>query len=291
MRILIGYDGSESSTAALAEQRYAGLPRNAEVIVLTVNETNTNETPDEAAKISSAGRATLGGAFPNWKINAEVATGRPADEIIRRAASFLPDLIAVSEPQQMGNNNKSNMSGSAKTLLTEAKCSVRVAKQCSCVAPDSRRILVGFNGSTGALRAVESIASRSWPVGTEVRLLAVADSAVLGSIGRFTPQMNDVAVETKFTLQWAETLAAGSLEKLFQAGIRSHTTVRLGDPREVIANEARIWKAGNIFLGAHCSGDLFVRTLLGSVSAAVAASAPCSVEVVRHGESKVTSRG
>ena len=35
-RILIGYDGSESADAALADLRKAGLPREAEALILTV---------------------------------------------------------------------------------------------------------------------------------------------------------------------------------------------------------------------------------------------------------------
>lgn len=36
MRILIGYDGSESADAALADLRHAGLPRDAEALILSV---------------------------------------------------------------------------------------------------------------------------------------------------------------------------------------------------------------------------------------------------------------
>jgi len=58
------------------------------------------------------------------------------------------------------------------------------------------------------------------------------------------------------------------------------TRVREGVPKEVIVEEARQWGADLIVLGSHGYG--FVKRLvLGSIAAAVVASAPCSVQVVR----------
>ena len=58
------------------------------------------------------------------------------------------------------------------------------------------------------------------------------------------------------------------------------TRVREGVPKDVIVEEAREWGADLIVLGSHGHG--FVKRLvLGSVAAAVVASAPCSVQVVR----------
>jgi nucleotide-binding universal stress UspA family protein len=58
------------------------------------------------------------------------------------------------------------------------------------------------------------------------------------------------------------------------------TRIREGIPKDVIVEEAREWGADLIVLGSHGYG--FVKRLvLGSVAAAVVASAPCSVHVVR----------
>jgi nucleotide-binding universal stress UspA family protein len=59
------------------------------------------------------------------------------------------------------------------------------------------------------------------------------------------------------------------------------TAVLEGDPKRVLPAEADRFAADCIFLGAQGHGRV-QRILLGSVSAAVAGRAHCSVEVVRQ---------
>jgi nucleotide-binding universal stress UspA family protein len=56
--------------------------------------------------------------------------------------------------------------------------------------------------------------------------------------------------------------------------------VKPGDPKRILIQEAEGWEADCIFVGASGLSRLD-RFLLGSVSAAVAGRAHCSVEVVR----------
>ena len=140
---------------------------------------------------------------------------------------------------------------------------------------------MGFDGSRCPEFAVESIAARRWPAGTNVCLLAVADSSVLGSIGRFIPQMNNAVLEAKFASQWAETLAAASIAKLTKAGLIASVDVRMGQPKDTIVEMAEASNADCIFVGPHRSSNPVERFLLGDVPAGVAAAAGCSVEVVR----------
>jgi len=282
MKILIGYNGSEASAAALNELRYAGLPDDIEALILTVAESwGTPKTAEEARRISAAGTAKVRELFPEWTVAGEIASGSPPREILARSAAVDPDLIVVGEPRHNLSEHNMFMGRTSHVLLTESKYSVRIARGGSNSPLHAERIIVGFDGSAGSMHAVESIAERRWSAGSEVRLLAVADASVLGSIGRFTPQMTNAVVETKFASQWAEALAARSVESLKKAAIIPSVTVRLGDPKSVIIKEASDWNADTIFVGPHCSPNSFERFLLGSVSAAVAAQAPCSVEVVR----------
>jgi nucleotide-binding universal stress UspA family protein len=69
------------------------------------------------------------------------------------------------------------------------------------------------------------------------------------------------------------------------AGIESTVEVRFGHPKDTIIFEAENWGADAVFVGPHCAGNSFERFILGSVSAAVAARAVCSVEVVRSADS------
>ncbi|MEP6789432.1 MAG: universal stress protein, partial [Acidobacteriota bacterium] len=76
--------------------------------------------------------------------------------------------------------------------------------------------------------------------------------------------------------------AVRELAANFVGDAKTSVDVRLGDPKEAIADEAARWNADTIFVGPHCSPNSFERFLVGSVSAAVAARAHCSVEVVRR---------
>lgn len=57
--------------------------------------------------------------------------------------------------------------------------------------------------------------------------------------------------------------------------------LREGRPKDAILDEAEHWGAELIVVGSHGYGAIR-RLFLGSVSLALAANAPCSVEIVRH---------
>lgn len=282
VKILIGYNGSEVSNAALEDLLHAGLPLHAEAMVLSVAEVCCKPAnAGEARERATYAAEKLKTEFPNWTVTAETAAGTPATEILARAESFKPDLIVVGEHRQKLSERNIFLGHASQMILTEAACSVRVARGKSDLPIHPERIIVGFDGSAGSEFAVDTITSRFWPAGTKVRLLAVADSSVLGSIGRFIPQMADVTVGAKFASQWAETLAADSIKRLTAAGLSASVETGMGYPKDTIIEVAEAWNADSIFVGPHCSGNSFERFLLGSVSAAVAARAHCSVEIIR----------
>jgi len=63
--------------------------------------------------------------------------------------------------------------------------------------------------------------------------------------------------------------------------IKVSTEIKLGDPRKELPQAAAGWRADCIFVGSAGFSNRFERFVLGSVSAAVATRAHCSVEVVR----------
>lgn len=281
MRVLIGFNGSRASRDALEDLKFAGLPDDTEIQLVTVAESWLSpKTSDEARSVSIEGAKIVSGFKKKWKVSAHASEGSPPREILSAAENFRPDLIVVGEPPQATDHNKMFLGQTSQIVLTESSCSVRIARK-STANDDRERIVVGFNGSPAALLAVESTVSRSWHANAEVKLLAVADSSVLGSIGRFAPQMTDSVVEEKLAHQWAETLADVALEKLQKAGIQASLQVAFGHPKDIIAKEAERWNATSVFVGPHCSLNSYERFLIGSVSASLAAHANCSVEIVR----------
>ena len=97
-----------------------------------------------------------------------------------------------------------------------------------------------------------------------------------------------VAYDAQFILRYsdepdvltaARRHAASVVRRLADAHLIATPHVEEGEPKRLLLEEARRWKDDAIFVGAkgHSRLDRF---LLGSVSAAVAARAPCTVEVV-----------
>lgn len=284
MRILIGYNGTEASMAAIQDLQRAGLPAKAEAVIVTVAE-SWDHPADEGAALKAAADATemLRETFPGWRIGTETATGSPASEILAIADRLEPDLIVVGEPAAKIGERGSFLGQTSHKLLTDAGCSVRISREPVKKNNGSPlKLTVGFDGSRTSITAIDTILSRDWPDLTEVKLVAVADSNVLQMIGRFTPQMMDSVVEEKLVQQWADSLAAPWLQRLDSAGLDASVKVRFGNPKLVLTDEAHAWGADAIFVGPHSSPNSFARFLIGSVSATVAARADCSVEVVRE---------
>lgn len=310
MKVLVAYDGSGCSEAALDDLVRAGLPESCEAIVISVAEVwlpppngdgdgtgikldvesermiqrhyDTNKRRvAEAETFANHARKRLQMMFPRWRVAAEATYGSPAWEILARTGEFKPDLIVV------GSHGRSPISrlflGSiSQKIVTEAHCSVRVARGRIEVDPTPVRIVIGFDGSKGAQAAVDAVASRPWRDYSEIRLVTATEEVTPSAVGRFIPPITHLVDEVNETERaWIEKLAANALTKLKSKNITATLHLHAGNPKDVLVEETEKWNADCIFVGANASGSRLGRFLLGSTSAAVAARAHCSVEVVR----------
>jgi nucleotide-binding universal stress UspA family protein len=281
MKILFGYNGLEASRAALRDLSTMGLAGTDEIVVAavvepwcpTVTEADAEVLVDQAAR-------EIRNAIPAMTVRSVVRTGAPHRELMTLAGELSADVIVVGGPNGSGPGPNLFLGQTTQKILNETTCSVRVSRDGNTPGRPSK-LLVAFDGSAGAISAVNTIAERNWPKETEVLLLAVVDSSLLGLIGRFTPQMGDSRVETRFASQWVDTLAASSITRLRRAGITAHVDIRFGNAKDEIVRKADEWRADTIFAGPHAASNSFERYLIGSVSSAVAARAHCSVEIVR----------
>ena len=312
MKILIAYDGSSCSEAALDDLVRAGLPESGEFSVMSVaevwlapenlrqqweaenpdsdylNEINrrhdkkSKETIAEFATLANHAAERLRRMFPDWTVSAEVASGSPAWEVLTKAENFKPDLI-VAGSQGRSALGRFFLGSISQKVLTEAHCSVRVARGRVEVDPTPVRIVIGFDGSKGAQATVEAVAKRHWREGSEFRLVIATDQAAPSSFDRFVPPtaVKWAEDEMKSEIEWMEKLAAPALQTLIDAGCTATLQTVAGNPKKVLIEEAERWHADAIFVGANRFGSRIERFLLGSVSAAVAARAHCTVEVVR----------
>jgi nucleotide-binding universal stress UspA family protein len=312
MKILLAYDGSKSADAALDDLRRAGLPRDGvETLILSVAEiwmpppTNGDGPGEylsevaadwierhrrvkqaarhEAESLSRHALENLQTKFPGWKIRAETSAGSPAQKILEKAGEFCPDLIVLGA---QGKNAVSRLflGSIAGKILAEAKCPVRVSRAGSpdVAAQSPVRLIIGFDGSPGAEAAVEAVIARKWNENSEILMVTAIDSIVPDSIGRFmTSSIIWVEEEIQTERGWIEKIAHRALLKLAAAGLRTNLCVRSGNPKQILTDEALKWNADCIFVGAHSLQNAPDPFPLGTLSAAVAERADCSVEIVR----------
>ena len=320
MKLLIAYDGSKHSEAALDDLARSGLPEKGVAEVISVAEVwlpppgsvdgeVTGATPlyitamvreyqekgeravAEAEMLAGFAETRVKAALPKWDVASRATYGSPGWEILYEAEALDADLILVGS-QGHSALGRFVLGSVSQKVLTEADCSVRVARGSIDVDPALERIVTGFDGSRGAQAAVEAVASRKWNKGTDVRLVAVTESVVPNAIGRFVAPITRIVNEINVSERtWFEHLAENSLTTLIDAGLQASLQICPGNPKHVLSEEAERWGADSIFVGANAWGSRLERILVGSTAAAVAARSHCSVEIVRIKAGMIPNEG
>jgi nucleotide-binding universal stress UspA family protein len=292
MKILIAYDGSEGADASLDDLPRAGLPRDAEASVVVVAEPwpprtainvggATSDVAEEAARLAGTATDRIRAAFPHWSVRSEVCEGTPARALIDRADAWEPDLLVVGSHGRSAIGRLLLGSVSHK-VVSEARCSVRVARRGHEAKEGPVRIVLGVDGSTTATEAARAVAARSWPADSEVR--------VVSAVPTNAPSVEPGSEHEHIAMQVAEWFAIeerraeqavdAAVSLLAAAGLKAVPQVGRGSAKQMLVREAEAWAADCIFVGATGMGRL-QQLLLGSVSTAVVMQAACSVEVVR----------
>jgi nucleotide-binding universal stress UspA family protein len=236
---------------------------------------------DEASRELNSVVQRLAGEFKLWGVQGSVVAAGEADAVISHAENISADLIMVCEAGRTKDDDRPGLSAISKRIIAGTRTSARICRARSVVSGRPVRILVGFNGSEGSKLAVNAILRRSWPAGCRVRLVAVVDSLLFSSIGRFSPQIRDAAISQRFVEQWAQNLCGRPQQRLENAGVRTEVSIRFGEAALNIVSEAEEWNADAIFLGPNSASFPPHRLSLGSVSLAAASQADRSVEICR----------
>lgn len=321
MKLLIAYDGSACAEAALDDLTHAGLPARGEALVMSVAEVWLPPPPpsaEEIVEMATGAKGPLGlerkymsaslavkdadtlaekaaarfqANFPNWKVKHESVWGSPNAELYSKAEEWKADLIVV------GSHGRSALGrlflGSiSQWLLNEARCSVRIARGHLDEPDFPVRVMVGIDGSSNAHAALNEISKRNWPPGSEFRTVVVNQPLEPSLVGQFVPFVKKsvqecVAEDKKNALRLSE----GAAKRLKAKGLRVDPLVVEGEPKQILVQIAEEWRADCIFLGATGLSNRLERFLLGSVAAAVAARAHCSVEIVRTRKRKRKTSG
>jgi len=287
MKILVAYDGSECADAALDDLRKAGLPADARIKVLSVVESwlpppsgleiiEHIDRDQEYLALARRGGIRLVSMEPGWDVKSESGAGSPATVIIEKADEWGADLIVVGSHGRTALGQFFFGSVSQK-VLHEAGRSVRVARGRIEEPGTPVRLIVGVDGSKDAEAAVEAVAARKWPAGSEARIVNATWAAPQIASHRMVGPITNWILEEKARVKKMIDEAAG---KFTAAGLKTDAVAPEGDPKRLLIAEAESWGADCIFVGARGMGRV-ERFLLGSVSSALAARAHCSVEVAR----------
>src|SRR5262249_37640966 len=251
MKILIAYDGSACAEAALDDMSRAGFPREAQARVVSVAEIwlptprsfgmvetrFKEESPDPFEKADMLARQAgdrLQSSFRYWDVKTEAIAGSPARVLIEKADEWKPDLLVIGSHGRSGLERLILGSVSQK-VLSEADCSVRIARGRKVESQKPVRIVIGVDGSPGSDCGVEAVARRWWPAG----------SGVLAVTADFTTPTLTSARMIEPLIQWIEEererihqAVAHAKEKLVHSGLSFSSLVKAGDPKELLCAEA-----------------------------------------------------
>lgn len=303
MKILIAYDGSGYSHNALHDLRLAGLPDKADVSMVSASEgwlsplteqtrhddCSDNDTLEyfqkhseqmhrnftETKEILIEAKDELEKHFPNWTIKTEPMAGSPAQMILKKSVAFAPNLIVVG-PRGLSSDRGSGLGSVSQNVLSYSRFPVRIGRGSS-ETVDQLKIAMCFDGSACSLEAVKTVALRDWQGKPEFRLFVVTDPLIAlipGRVFQVIPGVPEYRMGGEE--KWVKTLTDEALNILGNSGQTASVHIYSGNPRIMLVNESKEWKADAVFVGKNSRQS----DLLGCVASAVAARASCSVEVV-----------
>jgi nucleotide-binding universal stress UspA family protein len=146
------------------------------------------------------------------------------------------------------------------------------------------KILLATDGSDYSKAAVNSVAERPWPQGSEVKIISAMEVPFAPTTEAWVLPNSYYSELDRVARVQAEAAVKDAVERIESgkaSGLEIITKIISGSAREAILDEAERWDADLIVLGSHGYSG-WQRFLLGSVSHAVATHAHCSVEIVRQ---------
>ncbi len=145
------------------------------------------------------------------------------------------------------------------------------------------KVLLAVDGSPCSDEAIEEVARRPWPQGSEIEVLTAFELPLPPSPETWAGPPTYFDELDRAASERARSLVTRVVTKVGSA-IGSAANVKgkfaAGPARSVILDEAESWGADLIVVGSHGYRS-WERFLLGSVSQSVVSHAKCSVEVVR----------
>jgi nucleotide-binding universal stress UspA family protein len=296
MRVVVAVDGSEPAKLAVDLVADCAWPRGTEIAVVQAIETGTDlfggpwpalalvkqeeiEAELRAAAESAVHEARERLARDDRTVEAVVLHGRPATAIVDHARQMRADLIVIAS-RGHGTIGSMLLGSVSSEVVDHAPSPVLVAR-----GTRIERIVLGWDGSATAARAVDLV--RGWPIfaGSSVRVVSVAPTETpwwtgfpeAGTLEALNAYLESAEHVRRQHAELARELAA----ELATAGLGAEADGRSGDPATEILAAATASDADLIVIGTHGRTGL-QRLLLGSVARNVLHHAACSVLIARE---------
>jgi nucleotide-binding universal stress UspA family protein len=296
MRIMLAVDGSDYSLAAVEEAARQPWPENSVLRIVSVAEILSQTIPEEWERIfEERAIANLTQALVRFgeiagartEVSTKLLKGNPKEVLPDEAEDWGADLLIVGTH---GYNALERLwlGSVSRAVAAHAKCSVQIVRRRK-IPPESgapMRILLAVDGSECGNAAVEEIANRPWPRGSEIYVVSAIHLPFVPTPETWALPNSDYSQLEKAGRSQAEAAVKNAISRLEKSNPARETPLKLmshaivGKAEETIIETAKSWGADLVVLGSHGYRGI-QRFLLGSVSHAVASHAPCSVEIVR----------
>ena len=286
-RVLIATDGSAPARAAVTTA--LGFPWPARTRVQSVTARQVPADYRLAVVLAALGRSTQGIAAGARRIlsrrwsaaEVTIVNTAPVAAILREAERFDADVIVVGW-RGHGAVRRLLMGSVSRGVVRGAKCAVLVVRRRQ---RDVRRIVIGFDGSANAQRAVDFVGRLTAPRGGHVTLLTAVDHMRVPSHAMAPRGVGaTVAAEVKRINAERTARAEKDLARadatLARAGWRVRTRATTGAPLRDLLDTVDSADAELLVVGARgASGVRYL--LLGSVAEGALNRCPVPVLMVR----------
>lgn len=297
MKLMFAYDGSDGANAALEHLRGGGFPPEGELLIAVVTDISKTVIPDvfelralkplvnsrlfgasviyaknrkiegckQARRLAKHAETRIREILPQWRVTHRPLVGDPVEELLQAAREWQPELILA------GSRGRSAVSrfllGSvSEQLALRSAFSLRIARPAE-KSGAGKRLVIGVNNSAAVERVVETVCRRRWTAAAKARLISVDDGVAAGRVSHVFPYAAEM-------FEWAE-------ERLRAAGLEVSISIKSGDVKTVLLDEARAWKAGAVFIPARGLSGAKTKAALDDAAYALATQAGCTVEIVR----------
>jgi nucleotide-binding universal stress UspA family protein len=282
-RILVGFDGSEFSRAALIESANRIKSHGGKIILVNAvyfDEEEYGNKPEQLEKRMEAGKKICSEAAEmvrrefGIEIESFVSEGEPPEVIAGSAQGMDADLIAMGTHGRRGI--KRFIMGSVTSgVIGHARCDVLVVKKpCTQCTGEFRNILLPFDGSAFSKKALSHAYSLAKGEGSEITALYV--------IPRYEEMIGFMKTESirKSLYKEAERIMGLARQSVSGNGVNFATSIEEGHAADKIVETANRMKNDLIVMGSYGWRGVN-KAILGSTTERVIMNATCPILVVK----------